>query len=153
MKRIMIIDHSYHTYLFFCSLISWMALSFCSKLACADTMCAVWSCRVKECFLKDNAAERSQTSHDGTTFESKRRILVGGRRDVSVNVLELGGSRELDEFVCPIASRDKRGRLLVRRRCRRCSLWGNCAWARREGPHQRGMSIVRGCSRRKLLIH
>lgn len=39
------------TNLFFCSLTSCIALSFCSSVACAETMCAVCSCSVSECFL------------------------------------------------------------------------------------------------------
>lgn len=73
----------------------------------------------------------------------------GDGRDNPVNVLELGGFRELDELMCPVACRDERGRLWGRRR----GMGSDCAWASREGPHQRVMSIVRGCSRRKLLIH
>ena len=39
------------TYLFFCSLISCIALLFCSSDACAESICAVWSWRVNACFL------------------------------------------------------------------------------------------------------
>ena len=68
----------------------------------------------------------------------------------AVNVLEFRCFRELDELMGPVARRDERGCLLM---CRRCSMWGHCTWPRREGPHQRVMFIVRGSSRRKLLIH
>lgn len=59
-----------NTYRFFCSLISCIALSFCSRVLWAATILAVCSCKVRECFLPNSKCKRFTKSRTRTTYLS-----------------------------------------------------------------------------------